>query len=76
MINEKPEIQKAIDDLTIALSEYKIAVYESIIASNQRIIETLMEKLEKIEIKEAKYIRLIMEDDNYDKRILGKGDDK
>lgn len=63
MINEKPEIQKAIDDLTIALSEYKIAVYESIIASNQRIIEELMEKLEKIEIKEAKYIRLSMEDD-------------
>ena len=63
MINEKPEIQKAIDDLTIALSEYKIAVYESIIESNQRIIETLMEKLEKIEIKEAKYIRLSMEDD-------------
>ena len=64
MINEKPEIQKAIDDLTIALSEYKIAVYESIIESNQRIIETLMEKLEKIEIKEAKYIRLSMEDDS------------
>ena len=49
MINEKPEIQKAIDDLTIALSEYKIAVYESIIESNQRIIETLMEKLKKYE---------------------------
>lgn len=64
MINEKPEIQKAIDDLTIALSEYKIAVYESIIESNQRIIETLMEKLEKIEIKEAKYIRLSMENDS------------
>ena len=76
MTNEKPEIQKAIDDLTIALSEYKIAVYESIIESNQRIIETLMEKLEKIEIKEAKYIRLIMEDDDYYKRILGRGEDK
>ena len=76
MTNEKPEIQKAIDDLTIALSEYKIAVYESIIESNQRIIETLMEKLEKIEIKEAKYIRLIMEDDDYYKRILGREDDK
>ena len=64
MINEKPEIQKAIDDLTIALSEYKIAVYESIIESNQRIIQELMEKLEKIEIKEAKYIRLSMENDD------------
>ena len=76
MTNEKPEIQKVIDDLTIALSEYKIAVYESIIASNQRIIEELMEKLEKIEIKEAKYIRLIMDDDNYDKIILGKREGK
>ena len=49
MTNEKPEIQKAIDDLTIVLSEYKIAVYESIIASNQRTIKRLMEKLEKYE---------------------------
>ena len=49
MTNEKPEIQKAIDDLALALSEYKIAIYESIIASNQRTIEGLVEKLKKYE---------------------------
>lgn len=49
MTNEKPEIQKAIDDLALALSEYKIAVYESIIASQLRTMEELMEKLKKYE---------------------------